>query len=64
MVKKFLLTGWPLTLSTLAQFSLNVVIISVVGKFVGLAELGGASLALGLVNATGFAFGAGLCGAL
>jgi multidrug resistance protein, MATE family len=29
-----------------------------------LQAMGGASLALGLVNATGFAFGAGLCGAL
>ncbi|CAD2216675.1 multidrug resistance protein, MATE family [Angomonas deanei] len=64
IVKRFIVTGYPLSLSTLAQFSLNTVIIAVVGGMLGEAELGGASLALGLINATGFAFGAGLCGAL
>lgn len=64
IIKQFFFTGYPLTISTLSQFSLNVVIVSVIGRFLGVKELGGASLALGLINATGFAFGAGLCGAL
>lgn len=63
-VKQFIVVGYPLTLSALAQFSLNTVIVSVNGKMLGDLELGGASLAVGLINATGFAFGAGLCGAL
>ncbi|KAK7201242.1 membrane transporter protein [Novymonas esmeraldas] len=64
IVKKFFLVGYPLTLATLAQFSLNLVIILVIGRLLDIEAMGGASLALGLVNATGFAFGAGLCGAL
>ncbi|CAG9582718.1 conserved hypothetical protein [Leishmania major strain Friedlin] len=64
IVKKFFFLGYPLTLSSLAQFSLNLVIIMVIGRLLGLEAMGGVSLALGLVNATGFAFGAGLCGAL
>ncbi|KAG5466946.1 hypothetical protein LSCM1_01124 [Leishmania martiniquensis] len=64
IAKKFLFVGYPLTLSSLAQFSLNLTIILVIGRLLGLEAMGGASLALGLVNATGFAFGAGLCGAL
>jgi len=64
IAKQFFITGLPLTASALAQFSLNMVIVSVIGRCLGVAELGGASLALGIVNATGFAFGAGLCGAL
>lgn len=64
MLHQFFFTAYPLTISVLAQFSFNVAIIAVIGSFVGVDELGGAALALGLVNATGFAFGAGLCGAL
>ncbi|TPP44624.1 MatE family protein [Leishmania donovani] len=64
IVKKFFFVGYPLTLSSLAQFSLNLIIIMVIGRLLGLEAMGGVSLALGLVNATGFAFGAGLCGAL
>ncbi|KAG5492783.1 hypothetical protein JKF63_01363 [Porcisia hertigi] len=64
IAKRFFFVGYPLTLSSLAQFSLNLMIIVVIGQLLGLEAMGGASLALGLVNATGFAFGAGLCGAL
>ncbi|GET92883.1 hypothetical protein, conserved [Leishmania tarentolae] len=64
IVKKFFFVGYPLTLASLAQFSLNLAIILVIGRLLGLEAMGGVSLALGLVNATGFAFGAGLCGAL
>ncbi|XP_010702774.1 membrane transporter, putative [Leishmania panamensis] len=64
IVKKFFFVGYPLTLSSLGQFSLNLVIIMVIGQLLGLEAMGGVSLALGLMNATGFAFGAGLCGAL
>eukprot|EP00796_Vickermania_ingenoplastis_P005370 gene5370-3865_t len=64
MTKRFVKLGYPLSISALAQFSLNAVIISVIGRFLGVEPMGGASLAIGLVNATGFAFGAGLCGAL
>lgn len=62
--KRFFLLGYPLSISALAQFSFNAVIISVMGRYLGVEQMGGASLALGLVNATGLAFGAGLCGAL
>lgn len=64
LAKRFLLLGYPLSISALAQFSFNAVIISVMGRYLGVEEMGGASLALGLMNATGFAFGSGLCGAL
>ncbi|RNF07932.1 putative membrane transporter protein [Trypanosoma rangeli] len=64
IVKKFVVTGVPLTLATLAQFSIITVILAVVGRKLGVNELGGASLALGLINATAFAFAAGSCGAL
>lgn len=64
IVKKFFFLGYPLSLSSLATFSLNLVIIMVIGRMLNIQAMGGASLALGLVNATGFAFGAGLCGAL
>ncbi|KPA86426.1 hypothetical protein ABB37_00596 [Leptomonas pyrrhocoris] len=64
IIKKFFFLGYPVSLSSLATFSLNLVIIAVIGQMVNLQAMGGASLALGLVNATGFAFGAGLCGAL
>lgn len=64
IIKKFFFLGYPVSLSSLATFSLNLVIIMVIGKMLDIQAMGGASLALGLVNATGFAFGAGLCGAL
>ncbi|CAD2214397.1 MatE, putative [Angomonas deanei] len=61
---RFIRTGFPLTISFLSIFSFKTVIIACVGSMLGEAELGAVSLALGLLNATGFAFGAGLCGAL
>lgn len=64
MAKRFAVLGFPLSLSALSQFSFNAAIISVLGRYLGVEQMGGGSLALGLVNATGFAFGAGLCGAL
>lgn len=64
IVINFLLTAYPLSLSMLAQFSINMVILIVIGKMLDIEAMGGVSLALGLVNATGFAFSAGLCGAL
>lgn len=64
IMKKFFFLGYPVSLSSLATFSLNLVIIMVIGRMLDIQAMGGASLALGLVNATGFAFGAGLCGAL
>ncbi|CCW68878.1 unnamed protein product [Phytomonas sp. Hart1] len=48
----------------MAQFSINLVTIAIIGKLLGVDEMGGATLALSLVNATGFAVGTGLCGAL
>lgn len=53
----------PMSVSQLAQFSIMLVMLAVVGHM-GVGELGGASIAFGLINATGFAFGSGICGAL
>ncbi|KEG15037.1 putative membrane transporter protein [Trypanosoma grayi] len=64
IVKKFFITGAPLTLATVSQFSIITVILAVIGRYEGVNELGGAALALGLLNATAFAFAAGSCGAL
>lgn len=64
LLKRFILLGYPLSISVLAQFSMNAAILAVVGRYIGVVEMGGASLALGMVNATGFAFGSGLCGAM
>ncbi|ORC87739.1 uncharacterized protein TM35_000201480 [Trypanosoma theileri] len=61
--KRIILISIPLNLAQLAQFSINVSIISVVGKL-GVNQLGGASLGYGLINATAFAFASGFCGAL
>ncbi|KAH9601841.1 Multi antimicrobial extrusion protein [Trypanosoma melophagium] len=64
ILKNFFFTGLPLTVATISQFSIITVILAVVGKSLGVDELGGATLALGLINATAFAFSAGSCGAL
>ncbi|RHW70033.1 MATE efflux family protein [Trypanosoma brucei equiperdum] len=64
LVKRFVLVGTPLMVTTLAQFTLNAVMMAIIGKHFGVKELGGVSLALGMLNATAFAFSAGLCGAL
>ncbi|KAF8298633.1 hypothetical protein TcYC6_0069700 [Trypanosoma cruzi] len=64
IVKKFLVTGLPLSVATLIQFFIITVILAIVGRTLGVNELGGAALALGLINATAFAFAAGSCGAL
>ncbi|CCW61436.1 unnamed protein product [Phytomonas sp. EM1] len=64
LVKSFLISGFPLTLASIAQFSINASTVAIIGKFLGADQMGGATLALSLVNATGFAFGTGLCGAL
>ncbi|KAG8346073.1 putative MatE [Trypanosoma vivax] len=64
IIKKFLFVGSPLMVANIAQFSINTLVISVIGRNFGVEELGGASLALGMLNATAFAFAAGLCGAL
>ncbi|KAH9599321.1 Multi antimicrobial extrusion protein [Trypanosoma melophagium] len=61
--KRIILISIPLNIAQLAQFSINVAIIAVVGQL-GVNELGGASLAYGLINATAFAFASGFCGAL
>ncbi|KEG15036.1 putative membrane transporter protein [Trypanosoma grayi] len=55
--------GLPLSASQLSQFSFLIVMFFFAGH-IGVHELGGISIALGILNATGFAFGSGLCGAL
>ncbi|CUE65675.1 Hypothetical protein, putative [Bodo saltans] len=55
--------AFPLNISQLAQLSILLVMMSAIGEF-GTHALGGASLANGLMNATGYAFGGGLAGAL
>ncbi|RNF07931.1 putative membrane transporter protein [Trypanosoma rangeli] len=55
--------GFPLSASQLSQFGLMVVMFFFAGHL-GVEELGSVSIALGIFNATGFAFGSGLCGAL
>ncbi|ESL09296.1 hypothetical protein TRSC58_02986 [Trypanosoma rangeli SC58] len=61
--KRIVLMTIPLSFAQLAQFSINVSMIAVVGRL-GVNELGGASIAYGLINATAFAFASGCCGAL
>ncbi|RNE97593.1 membrane transporter protein [Trypanosoma conorhini] len=63
ILKRIILITVPLSFAQLAQFSINVSMIAVVGRL-GVNELGGASIAYGLINATAFAFAAGFCGAL
>ncbi|EAN77107.1 membrane transporter protein, putative [Trypanosoma brucei brucei TREU927] len=53
----------PMSISQIAQFSFMVVMLICAGH-IGVHELGAVSIALGILNATGFAFGSGLCGAL
>ncbi|RNF20257.1 putative membrane transporter protein [Trypanosoma conorhini] len=55
--------GVPLSASQLSQFSFMIVMFFFAGHL-GVEELGSVSIALGILNATGFAFGSGLCGAL
>lgn len=54
----------PLGFAGIAQFSTTTVLVAMVGKLVGVDELGATSLAFGLINATAFAFASGFCGAL
>lgn len=64
VVKKLLLSGIPLSLATMSQSVVPIVIITVIGHLLGVKELGGVALALGLINAVGFAISTGFCGAL
>ncbi|EKG00153.1 hypothetical protein TCSYLVIO_008917 [Trypanosoma cruzi] len=61
--KRIIVITIPLSFAQLAQFSINVSVIAVVGSL-GVNELGGASIAYGLINATAFGFASGFCGAL
>ncbi|CBH11514.1 membrane transporter protein, putative [Trypanosoma brucei gambiense DAL972] len=63
LLKRILVLTVKLSIAQVAQFSFGITLLTVVGK-IGVGELGGASLANGLVNATVFAFGAGFSGAL
>lgn len=54
----------PLGLASAAQNSVGVVMTAMVGRLVGVVQLGATSLACGLLNATAFSFAAGFCGAL
>lgn len=63
IVLNILRLGMPLNASQVAQYSIILVMMTYVGRF-GVAALGGATLGMSLLNATGYAFGAGLCGAL
>jgi multidrug resistance protein, MATE family len=63
IIINLLTLGLPLNVSQVAQLSILLVMMSAIGTF-GTNALGGASLANGLMNATGYAFGAGLSGAL
>ncbi|EKG03170.1 membrane transporter protein, putative [Trypanosoma cruzi] len=55
--------GLPLSASQVSQFSFIIVMFFFAGHL-GVQELGSVSIAIGILNATGFAFGSGLCGAL
>lgn len=63
ILKRIIVISLPLSFAQMAQFSISVFMFSVVGKL-GVNELGGASIAYGLINATAFAFASGFCGAL
>ncbi|KAH9601636.1 Multi antimicrobial extrusion protein [Trypanosoma melophagium] len=63
LVQEMLRIGVPLSISQLSQFSFMIVMLIFAGHL-GVHELGGVSIAMGILNATGFAFGSGLCGAL
>ncbi|CAC9546068.1 conserved hypothetical protein [Leishmania infantum JPCM5] len=54
----------PLGLAAVAQNSISVVLVAMVGKMVGDRELGATVLANSLLNATAYSLSAGLCGAL
>ncbi|CUE65690.1 transmembrane protein, putative, partial [Bodo saltans] len=63
IVRRILVLGFPFNVSQVSQLSITLVMFAAVGQF-GSEALGGAALANGLMNATGYAFGAGLSGAL
>ncbi|ORC92105.1 putative membrane transporter protein [Trypanosoma theileri] len=63
LLREMLRIGVPLSISQLSQFSFMIVMLCFAGHL-GVHELGGVSIAIGILNATGFAFGSGLCGAL
>ncbi|CBZ30909.1 conserved hypothetical protein [Leishmania mexicana MHOM/GT/2001/U1103] len=54
----------PLGLAAVAQNSMSVVLVAMVGKMVGDRELGATVLANSLLNATAYSLSSGLCGAL
>ncbi|KAK7201247.1 membrane transporter protein [Novymonas esmeraldas] len=64
LVLEVLKRSIPLGLAAVAQMSISVVLVAMVGKMVGDTELGATSLACGLLNATAFSFAAGFSGAL
>lgn len=53
----------PVSISQVGKFSIMFTMLAAAGRL-GVAELGGASVALSLLNATAFAVGSGMCGAL
>ena len=63
LVAEMIALALPITISSGAQFSIVAVMLSAVGKL-GLTELGGAATGIMIVNASAFAIGNGLCGAL
>lgn len=64
IVKGILIMSVPLGFAAFAQQSISVVMIAMVGRMVGVEQLGATNLSFGLLNATAFAIAAGFCGAL
>ncbi|KAG5466942.1 hypothetical protein LSCM1_01119 [Leishmania martiniquensis] len=54
----------PLGLAAVAQNSINLLLVAMVGKMVGDKQLGATVLANSLLNATAYSLSTGLCGAL
>lgn len=63
ILKDILRLGLPMNISQLSGLSITTVTLMFAAKY-GATALGGASLALGMMNATGYSFASGLCGAL
>ncbi|KAG5491244.1 hypothetical protein JIQ42_01141 [Leishmania sp. Namibia] len=64
LVTEVLKRSIPLGLAAVAQNSINLVMVAMVGKMVGDEELGATVLANSILNATAFSVSTGLCGAL
>lgn len=64
IIKEVLVHGTPLGLAAVAQLIIGTILVAMVGRMVGVVQLGAASLSFGLINATVFSFASGFSGAL